>query len=163
MEDTIAPTEQPTFSPEDRIRQLNNIDKLVADMVESAGKAVQALANADPNASTLEEHQTIFSDAVSKYFTLLSTVDVQLRRQIYALQEAGLVSDASTQDSQGALGSGAVRDQNSTMPIRDLLGETSPLDISWLNSRNDSVGRAIRQELWKELEHALDEGRSTDS
>lgn len=137
--------------------------QLIADMVESAGKAVQALANADPNASTLEEHQTVFTDAVSQYFTLLSSVDVQLRRQIYALQEAGLVSDASTQDSQGASGSGVARDQNPTTPIRDLLGETSPLDISWLNSRNDSVGRVLRQELWKELKQALDEGQDTGS
>lgn len=131
-------------------------------MIESAGKAIQVLANANPDASTLQEHQSIFSDAVSEYFTLLSSVDVQLRRQVYALQEAGLISDASSQDSQGAPTLITGRDRAPTVPIRDIVGIATPLDISWLNSRKDAVGRAIREQIWKETKLAIEEGRGIE-
>lgn len=178
MADTSLTPQQPVFAPEDRIRQLNNIDKvcnmtspkpshsnltqLVSDMIESAGKAIQALANASPNASTLEEHQSIFSDAVSQYFGLLSSVDVQLRRQIYALQEAGLIPEASSKDPQGASFPSVARDKTSTISIGDMVGVTSPLDISWLNSRNDAVGGAIRKELWTDFRHFVGQSQGTE-
>ncbi|KAL5332775.1 mediator complex protein-domain-containing protein [Aspergillus crustosus] len=131
-----------TFTSADRIRQLNEIDKDVAKLIHSAGLAIQALTNARPTESlsadnSLESHKARFKEATSQYFALLSSIDVRLRRQVYALEEAAILSPDSsfrTGDLSGA-GSGAA-------------GASNPLDVSWLNSRKDTVGKDKEAELW---------------
>ncbi|KAJ5086117.1 hypothetical protein N7532_010888 [Penicillium argentinense] len=140
-----------TFTSADRIRQLNDIDKEVAQLIRSAGLAIQALTNTHPDSDSvdaaygsLESHKTQFKEATSKYFALLSTIDVRLRRQLYALEEASVLgpdalarTDAST--TGGASGAAASAGA----------GAANPLDTSWLNSRKDTVGKDKEAELWE--------------
>lgn len=160
-----------TLTSADRIRQLNDVDKVrelyelrrihqpeqsitynapyfqdVAKLIHSAGLAVQALTNARSNDSpsatatadtSLDSHKSRFKEATSQYFALLSSIDVRLRRQVYALEEASVLApdSASRTGEGGAAGGGGA-------------GAANPLDISWLNSRKDTVGKDKEAELW---------------
>lgn len=164
----MAESKEPdqVFTSTDRIRQLNDVDKVrkhsstatpvskltdsqdIAKLIESAGLAIQALTNArsgdtdasapSPAATSLDTHKKRFQEATSQYFALLSSIDVRLRRQVYALEEAAILAPDSasrTNDVPGATGGAAA-------------APASSLDISWLNSRKDTVGKDKEAELW---------------
>lgn len=121
----------------------------VAKLIHSAGLAIQALTNTKSDAETpidgtLESHKAQFKEATSKYFSLLSSIDVRLRRQVYALEEASLSTpDMATKPGDAAsAGAGAAGAAGSGS------GSTNPLDVSWLNSRKDTVGKDKEAELW---------------
>ncbi|KAL4802721.1 mediator complex protein-domain-containing protein [Aspergillus unguis] len=156
-------SEQPiqVFSSADRIRQLNEIDKDVAKLVHSAGLAIQALTNARPNdpsstspaETSLESHKARFKEATSQYFALLSSIDVRLRRQVYALEEASILApDSASRAGEGA-GSGAGAGA----------GASNPLDVSWLNSRKDTVGKEKEAELWAAAAEFVQQTQNTRS
>lgn len=118
----------------------------VAKLIHSAGLAIQALTNAKPKTpssdvldGSLESHKTQFKDATQQYFALLSSIDVRLRRQVYALEESSVLAPdpvgRAGDATSGTAGAGAGSASNS-------------LDISWLNSRKDTVGKDKEAELW---------------
>ncbi|KAL4944010.1 mediator complex, subunit Med11 [Aspergillus oleicola] len=145
------------FTSADRIRQLNDIDKDVAKLIHSAGLAIQALTNAkspNPNtnlpptassadlnnsSNTLDSHKTRFKEATSQYFALLSSIDVRLRRQVYALEEASILAPDTVAGTRGGEGSFS----------GSAGGAQGTLDVSWLNSRKDTVGKEKEAELWR--------------
>ncbi|KAJ5179121.1 hypothetical protein N7492_002331 [Penicillium capsulatum] len=135
-----------TLTSADRIRQLSEIDQDVTKLIHSAGLAVQALTNTKPESGpdsagdSLESHKAQFREATSRYFALLSSIDVRLRRQVYALEEASLLKPESMSQTGDATGTGGVGTVASTA--------ANPLDISWLNSRKDTVGKDKEAELW---------------
>ncbi|KAK2765427.1 hypothetical protein FQN54_008275 [Arachnomyces sp. PD_36] len=137
------------FTSADRIRQLNDIDKDVAKLLHSAGIAVQALTNRAPKTDSpttsspdsLESHREIFKTATSQYFALLSSIDVRLRRQVYALEEASIIPAESSSKAGETVGAAGNTTAAST---------TNPFEISWLNSRKDTVGKDKEAELWEE-------------
>ncbi|KAL3481154.1 mediator complex protein-domain-containing protein [Aspergillus californicus] len=148
-----------TFTAADRIRELNQIDEDVAKLVKSAGLAIEALTNpksgtTSPADNSLESHKARFKAAESDYFARLSSIDVRLRRQVYALEEAfNLAPDSSsrTGDLPGA-GTAAAAASN-------------PLDVSWLNSRKDTVGKEKEAELWaaaREFVERMDQSHPGD-
>lgn len=118
----------------------------MAKLIHSAGLAIQSLTNAKPSgdssdnsASSIDVHKDRFKEATSQYFALLSSIDVRLRRQVYALEEAAVLAPDSTASRTGdgtGAGGGATG------------GAANPLDISWLNSRKDTVGKDKEAELW---------------
>lgn len=110
-------------------------------MIHSAGLAIQALTNArtgdSPTDNSLQSHQARFKEATAQYFALLSSIDVRLRRQVYAMEEASILAPDSASSRAGdATGAGAA------------VSASNPLDISWLNSRKDTVGKDKEAELW---------------
>ncbi|KAE8150318.1 mediator complex protein-domain-containing protein [Aspergillus avenaceus] len=130
------------FTSADRIRQLNEVDKDVARLIHSAGLAIQALTNArsgdSPGDNSLDSHKARFKEATSQYFALLSSIDVRLRRQVYALEEASILAPDSATSRAGDLpGASGVAG-----------AAANPLDVSWLNSRKDTVGKDKEAELW---------------
>lgn len=112
--------------------------------------------------ATLEQRKNTFTTATAQYFSLLSSIDVRLRRQIYALEEAELISTEAPakdshlnssvsaafalfgggQSSTPALPTAAEKSTSSTT------GGLGSLDVGWLNSRNDNVGKNMEAELW---------------
>ncbi|KAJ6037392.1 hypothetical protein N7540_001671 [Penicillium herquei] len=138
-----------TFSSADRIRQLNDIDQDVAKLINSAGLAIQALSNASPDSSStthdgsLQAHKTQFKEATAQYFALLSSIDVRLRRQVYALEEASVLGPDSNSRTGETTGAGTTGTGGPGSG-----GAANPLDISWLNSRKDTVGKDKEAELW---------------
>jgi hypothetical protein len=114
---------------------------------------------------TIEAHKESFSRATATYFSLLSSINVRLRRQICALEEADIIaSDSAPKDSQmtgyapafGAAGGGgggtaAQADKGEISGIG--LGN---LDVGWLNSRSDAVGRGMEGEIWAKAREFLE-------
>ena len=138
-------------------------------MVESAGLAIKALtarsasfSDKEPSQPTsIEQQKEDFTSATSQYFSLLSSVDVRLRRQIYALEEAEIIpAEAPTKEPQSTLliPAGLVALTNAlNVPAAKQAGANKnistggglgALDVGWLNSRNDSVGKEKEAELW---------------
>ncbi|KMU78131.1 hypothetical protein CISG_06972 [Coccidioides immitis RMSCC 3703] len=126
------------FSAADRIEQLNEIDRDATKLLRAAGFAVQALTNiplsnggtkdshSPSSKSALEAHQEAFKAASSQYFALLSSIDVRLRRQVYALEEASIIRPETTTKTAEGSGTAAF----------------NPLETSWLNiPANTTSGR----------------------
>lgn len=89
--------------------------------------------------NSLASHKARFKEATAQYFALLSSIDVRLRRQVYALEEAGVLAPDSVSRTGDVTGATAGAAGGST---------ANPLDISWLNSRKDTVGKDKEAELW---------------
>ena len=111
----------------------------------------------------IEEQRKFFTSTTPQYFTLLSSVDVNLRRQIYALEEAEILpAEAVTKELTTKLAiPSAVQThpQNASLPRmgggnKGVItgGGLGNLDVGWLNSRNDHVGKEMNSELWREAE-----------
>ncbi|SLM34410.1 Mediator complex, subunit Med11 [Lasallia pustulata] len=156
------------FNAGQRIKQLNDIDRDVAKLLQSAGLAIKALSNVStaPEAAirsaTLEQHKGTFTTATAQYFSLLSSIDIRLRRQIYALEEAEIISaEAPAKETHsnpnlstafaafGGGQSGTAALQTATEKnITSTAGGLGNLDVGWLNGRNDNVGKDMEAELW---------------
>jgi hypothetical protein len=114
------------------------------------------LANDKSENNSVEERKAAFKSATSQYFALLSSIDVRLRRQVYALEEAGILDaeavSANTGSFRGDAAGGAGAGPNATAAAAGGggagAGQFSPLEISWLNSRKDTVGKDKEAESW---------------
>ncbi len=158
--------------------------KDIAKLLESAGSAIKALTKntssnpdeVDSQVTSIQEQKGNFTTATAKYFSLLSSIDVRLRRQIYALEDAEIIpSETASKDIQTApddapafLGFDGFQNLLSTKQTgankhaSKGTGQTN-LDIGWLNSRNDKVGKEMEAELWAEAKAFIQtlEGRKT--
>ncbi|EEQ33093.1 hypothetical protein McanMca71_003804 [Microsporum canis] len=146
------------FSPADRIKELNEVDKDVAQILQSAGLAIQSLTNSasqapeisetsgSPIEGSLDARKKAFKAACSRYFALVSSVDVKLRRQVYALEEASIIRAEPTVP----LKTGDVMVGGTGTVSQSSSGTVNPLETSWLNSRKDTVGKDKEAELWAE-------------
>lgn len=143
--------------------------KDVAKLLHSAGLAVKALTKTQesPNESgsppaSLEGHKAAFTSAASQYFSLLSSIDVRLRRQIYALEEAEILAaeppakeNSAAPASHGIFGEAVgttalpqATSQTTSKNASTTASNLGNLDVGWLNSRNDKVGKQMEAELW---------------
>jgi hypothetical protein len=146
----------------------------VIRLLQSAGSALKALTNKplpkpdsdSPSTAPLQDRvslktqQTAFTNSVAQYFSLLSSIDVRLRRQVYALEEADIIApEPSSKDVQTSFASTA--SGTSSGGKSSIYGGQSALDVGSLNSRRDSVGKDMEAELWKEARELLEkfEGR----
>ncbi|QIX00476.1 hypothetical protein AMS68_005993 [Peltaster fructicola] len=158
-------------TPAERIRDLNSINEDVTSMLEAAGLAINTLTgrdepahddddtvmtnaetNSDTTSNTFERH-------VKEYYTKLQAVTARLRRQAYALEEAGIIStEASTLASTGsapAVPRGGTPGLVSTELGRLTNGGLGNLDIGWLNSRGNKVATEKEHEIMIEAKELL--------
>ncbi|KAI9817872.1 MAG: hypothetical protein M1827_000991 [Pycnora praestabilis] len=182
-----------TFTPAERIKQMNDIDKVfivkqispelnteakfqdVAKLLQSAGLAIKSLTNSPPalgnnQSPTADERKAAFTSSTSQYFSLLSSINVRLRRQIFALEEADIIpAEAALKDTQtsastalaAAMGGGASASasasssQASSNKGTNVAGGLGNLDVGWLNSRSDVVGKEMEAEIWAQAKKFL--------
>ena len=117
----------------------------------------------DSHLISIQEQKEKFTAATAKYFSLLSSIDVRLRRQIYALEDAEIIpAEIASKDGQtdqhdalalpGFPGSQNMLSTKQTGATKHASKSTSQsnLDIGWLNARNDKVGKEMEAELWAE-------------
>ncbi|KAI9803743.1 MAG: hypothetical protein M1833_000655 [Piccolia ochrophora] len=167
------------FTPAERIEQLGAIDKDITTLLRSAGLAVKSLTSspapgADRSSVTVETQKASFTASSSNYFRLLDSISARLRRQIYALEEADIISaEAAPKESKtgmnaalaamagggGGAGFGGLQagpDKTSTV----WAGGMGNLEVDWLNSRTNFVGKDMEAELWKRAQSFLEERES---
>ncbi|KAK6544258.1 hypothetical protein TWF694_000960 [Orbilia ellipsospora] len=130
------------FSPSDRIKQLNQIDKEITSLLTTASAAITTLSSPKPSKST-------FKTQSAQYHSSVHSIITHLKRQVYALEQADIPLPAILTSSSG-----------SAAPTG---GSNAPggLDIGALNGRSDSVGRKMEEELWKKARDMI-EGGSTE-
>lgn len=202
MPDPVIPTKamsQPIISPADRIRELSSINADVPAMLSSAGNALNALTNkplGTDNGAPSEDlqmddgtenrdvdpaaHKEAFTRHATAYFTHLQAIMARLRRQAYALEEAGIIAaEAPTLSTTGAgepgqrqaAGSGSFARRGGPMAMgtasmqqrqapaddseRITNGGLGSLDVGLLNSRGNSVGMEKEAELIAEAKAML--------
>ena len=141
-------------------------------LLHSAGLAIKALtgqtSTPEAGSASVSKQKESFTAATSQYFSLLSSIDVRLRRQVYALEEAKIIQaetaskDSHTNHSQSqtlAVPGGGITGPNSqtskerSAPTNGGMGH---LDVGWLNSRNDKVGKEMEAELWEKAKDLVE-------
>jgi len=187
---------QPKITSSDRIRELSEINADVGALVSDAGSAINALtgrpppriANRDPNGDIdmdegdtqapagLNGQKEAFTKHTTAYFHHIQSIMARLRRQAYALEEAGIVAaeapTLSTATSNepaprmpGAPGAGVRRGPPGMPAARQPVEETARvtngglgnLDVGYLNSRGNRVGVEKEAELVAEARKMLEE------
>lgn len=170
------------ITPSDRIRELATINADVASLVSSAGRAINALTNRpltrpdevddedtemttdSSSPSTLESRKQTFQQNSTDYYTNLQSIIARLRRQTYALEEAGIIS--SDADEGFAVkhapplagpprgGGGRPAAPQAEKITNNGLGE---YDIGFLNSKANKVGAEKEKELVADAKQLLED------
>lgn len=127
---------------------------------------MQALTNAQPESTAadgpVEIRKKQFREATQKYFAMLSSIEVQLRRQNYAQEEADIRApmssvppDPSTETSDsmatvsGTTGSMTTDSgETSGSSAYSTVNAVNALEISWINTRKDPLNKEKEAELW---------------
>ncbi|KAI9886708.1 MAG: hypothetical protein M1823_001484 [Watsoniomyces obsoletus] len=159
------------ISSTDRIKELNVIDQDIVRLVRAAGLAINSVTPLDSSSSeasqdhvTPEARKEAFKSSTADYFRLLDSISVRLRRQIFALEEAEILPAEidSTFAGPATTGAGAslappgARPVAAAAPVGVPAGNMGNLDIGWLNSRSDVVGRTMEAELWAKARSFLE-------
>lgn len=180
-----------TITPAERIRELSEINKDVATLLTSAGQAVHALTDRplnlhasfyddtpmpDTSSDSLEARREKFKEVSTSFFETLQGVTARLRRQVYALEEAGIITpDPLTAQEQPKAAAASTAPAQSNQrgvvqlpkeqqldPDRIKNGGLGDLDIGWLNSRSNKVGAEKEAELIQEAKELLQDVLRSD-
>lgn len=137
MNDANTNIHQP-FTVEENIRQLSETDALIVHLMSHTSTALNALT-VPPTSTSLPDAPTqkeAFHAATDAFLDTLHEIDVKMKRQIMALEEAGIV-DLSDKPKAKV---------TSLKP--DGMGRVGNLDAGWLNSRGSRNERDMEAELW---------------
>lgn len=170
-----------TMSTADRIRELTEVNNDVASMLSAAGQAINALTNRPLNApndsdedtnmdntqepASLDARKSAFQQNSNDFYKNLQAVVAKLRRQAYALEEAGIISpEAATLSTisvqapkQPSGPPGRPAQQNIEQPERITNGGMGNQDIGWLNSMGNKVGADKEKELVDDAKKLIDD------
>lgn len=184
-DDTSMADKNAAIAPSDRIRDLSSIDAEVPKLLRSASLAIQSLTGTPPSDTDEEDMKDASDAAESKaareidvsaargtfdanntaFLHTLQALGARLRRQAYALEEAGIVSSeaADAQPTQEQPARGQQGQIKASPQITN--GGLGSLDVGWLNSRRDDVARGKEAELWMEAKTLLEKHaeKQTDS
>ncbi|KAK5126248.1 hypothetical protein LTR85_010483 [Meristemomyces frigidus] len=149
------------ITPAERIRQLNAISGETATVLQDAGQACKALSpSVSEEESDMDARKANFEESSRAVFTGIQSVIAQLRRQAYALEEAGIIAaeaptlSSSAQQRQqqpnAVPGRGGPAAPPQAEPERITNGGLGNLDVGWLNSRGNKVGAEKEAELMEE-------------
>ncbi|KAB5576002.1 mediator complex protein-domain-containing protein [Coniochaeta sp. 2T2.1] len=153
------------FTKQELIQQLAQIDEDITLLLSHSGTAIQSLTtpapssssstspppppgvSTEPTLSTLdpEERLDTFKSSMNAFISTLHSVDVRLKRQIWGLEEAGVITLKGGGEGDGK---GAKDEGMKTNLEPDGVGKMGGLDVGWLNARSSKVERDMEAELW---------------
>ncbi|KAL1850749.1 hypothetical protein VTK73DRAFT_9595 [Phialemonium thermophilum] len=131
------------------------------DGSDEAGRENQGSAPLKPEARLAS-----FNASMNAFMKTLHAVDVRLKRHIWGLEEAGIITLKSAERRElagegGGPGGTAAADTGAAAAAVDaVLGDEKPslepngvgnigsLDVGWLNARSNKVDRVMENELW---------------
>jgi len=181
-----------TFTPAERIQQLCAVDENIPQALSAAGAAIKSLTEHSSRSGQQEDTnaQEAFEAHTTAFYTHIQAISALLHRQVYALEEAGIIAPSATSDldlqpppppasqaagrlgllgapggrpgggGPGAGAPGQSGQEQSQMQITN--GGLGNLDIGWLNARRDVVGTKKENELWRDIRKRLGELVSGD-
>ncbi|KXJ92916.1 mediator complex, subunit Med11 [Microdochium bolleyi] len=147
------------FTKAERVQQLGQIDKDIVSLLRSVGQAVGSLgkkevqdSEEDTTMGDASDRTRLFQDSMDDFIRTLRVVNTGMKRQIYGLEEANIVTlrkdDAEAQP--------ATTTESRHAPLEpDGDGKIGGLDPGWLNSRSNKVERDMESELWDQAESLL--------
>ncbi|KAI1399451.1 mediator complex, subunit Med11 [Hypoxylon fuscum] len=176
------------FTKQERIQQLGEVDRKITGLLRYTGNAIDALG-AHVRAEEEDEDSTghaasaadadsdgplsVFAHEMDDFLHALRAINVGMKRQIWGLEEAGIVTSEgagasketavssqsqsqsqSTAEGAGVGGGGGEVAAHATGPSLkpDGDGRIGGLDVGWLNSRSDKVERDMEGDLWNDAE-----------
>ncbi|KAM0283277.1 hypothetical protein ACHAQH_002571 [Verticillium albo-atrum] len=145
-----TPADTNTFTLEERISQLCEIDKNIVALMSHTATALTSLSP-QPHVPKAQQTET-FKTAMDGLLSTLHTVDVRMKRQILALEEAGIIrlrQDAKVMNEDAKIVAKPSLEPNG-------IGGIGALDVGWLNSRNSKVERDMEAELWARMRVLLE-------
>ncbi|KAK4459581.1 mediator complex, subunit Med11, partial [Cladorrhinum samala] len=171
---------QTPFTRTERIEQLGEIDKDISSLLTHLSSALSALAT-PPNSTVPPssddgiplDPQTAFQSAQTNFFNTIDRVSKHLSRNIYALEEAGIISlrsSAQQQDgglagqpqpgssqgmNQGGFGDSQQQDGKGRLEP-DGAGRYGKLDVGRLNLASSTLERDKEVELWRKAREFLE-------
>jgi hypothetical protein len=160
MGDGEAPAQEP-FTIEENIKQLNDIDKSIVQLMNHTATALNALTFTpspnEPTAGTAPQSESLepeakketFKTSTNSFLDALHSIDVRMKRQILALEEAGIVNLSNMPRTDAGAANKASLKPNG-------LGAVGNLDVGWLNSRGTKVERDMEAELWDKARKFLE-------
>lgn len=89
-----------------------------------------------PSGATSAGSREAFTSATDTYLKALHSVDDRLKRQIKGLDDAGVIRADPEPQEEGDKGKQAAETKN------------NDVDVGWLNTRSNKVGRDMEAELW---------------
>lgn len=140
-----------SVSPEDRIKELNDIDHDISQLLNYASKAIGQLPNEGYETFNpkLEDVKDNFEKLTRNYYATLSAISVRLRRQVYALEEASLIRRGRRLDADRA------SSMNENQSSRREGG--GALDSSFLNVKaKDVTGQSVKKQVLEEAKAFLE-------
>ena len=174
------------------IEQLCAIDQTIAELMSHASSALKALGNSESIAAagapdSLDadyatsrspvERLEAFQAATNTFLATLHSIDVRMKRQLWALEEADILrfpeDPASDEDEVDTGNDPSQRQQDPRLGgtkkpkakmAPDARGMFGGLDVGWLNSRimSSVVEKQTEAELWGQA-RALLEGRDSNA
>ncbi|KAI6381471.1 hypothetical protein MCOR25_001165 [Pyricularia grisea] len=165
------------FTKAERLQQLSEIDKDIASLLEKAGRVIGSLkpkpdSAPDPSAAESQDPPQLAAckSATDDFFATLQSVNIRLKRQIYGLEEAGIIT--LSQPTITAAGKTKPKGELPTM-INAVVPPVQPngvggmgagnLDVGWLNSRSNKVDRDMEAELWAHARQHLESVAAADT
>ncbi|KAK1717303.1 mediator complex protein-domain-containing protein [Colletotrichum lupini] len=155
MADTAMTTDAPNepFTLQERIQQLCEIDTQIVSLIPL--KPIRS--SPQPSSSSQTQTQT-FKTSMDALLSTLHTVDVHMKRQILALEEASIIklrNDADPKTRQPVMNEDAKIVARPSLEPNGV-GTIGNLDVGWLNSRNNKVERDMEAELWAKMRELLE-------
>jgi hypothetical protein len=112
---------------------------------------MDALTHHPPGSgSTSASQKDEFKSAMDDLLSTLHSVDVRIKRQIYGLQEAGVIVLPPSQQE------GTARPAVKSSLEPNAVGNVGNLDVGWLNSLSGKVERDMEAELWGKAREFLE-------
>ncbi|PCD39023.1 hypothetical protein FGRA07_00294 [Fusarium graminearum] len=144
------------FTVEENIQQLNAVDQQIVQLMKHTATALNALTipptpesnqaqdpASEPPKPSLDPpaQKYAFRSATDSFLTALHAVDVKMKRQIFALEEASIINLAPPQRQENNGPVMASQKPNG-------MGAVGNIGAGWLNSRGTRVERDMEAELW---------------
>ncbi|KAK1826780.1 mediator complex, subunit Med11 [Podospora conica] len=175
------------FSTAERIQQLSAVDKDISSLLHHTSIALRCIANLpgpapDPEEpgsppsppSSAEDALANFKIAQSDFINTLDRIDKVLKRHIFALEEAGIITlrggnlaegaadggpagqqDGGAKDGPGAGGSSSSKGVVVARLDPDGMGRIGAYDVGHLNMASSAVERDMEGELWARTREVL--------
>lgn len=107
----------------------------ITQLIRSAGEALKTLTAL--NQDTASNRRDAYTDAANTYFKKLEEVDLSSKQQLKTLKDANVIPrHPNKKDTNGP-----------AMPAGD--DRADVMDIGWLNTRSQKVGRDMEAEIWE--------------
>ncbi|KAK0635735.1 mediator complex protein-domain-containing protein [Bombardia bombarda] len=149
------------FTTAERMQQLSAIDNDIASLLQHTSDAMKSIVHppeTDANQAITANAASAFSSIQDEFINTLDRIDKQLKRQIYALEEAGIITLRAASDAlptENDVGPGGRAKVVAALLDPDGVGRYGAFDVGRLNMASSTVERDMEAEQWRRAREHL--------